>query len=469
VTGPILPGVAAGLLLASLVLPTSRRLWTFVFYAAKHLLVARVADKLGLRRLWARVAGRACEPLTGPSVARRLCEDLGPVFIKFGQLVASSTGMFPERYCLEFRKCLDHVRPVSFTRISRTLRQELGPKRFAALANVSAAPLASASIAQVHSATLADGTDVVVKVQRPGLDRRVRADLRIFKAVARLAQRYVRHADLANPVGVLEDFHQTLQEELDFQREAENLDTFNRIQRELGVTDVRAPVPHWNLTTRRVLVMERFRGTRIDDVPQVPEIEVDAEGKLISGMMAWFRCVLFYGFFHGDVHAGNLMLLDDNAVGFLDFGIVGRFSERQRLLVTDYLIAFTTGDYSTLGKVIAEMGGVDPNTDFDAFARDLERTYRPLLSMQMGNFNVSELISRLHQTAVRHHMILPREFVLITKQMLYFDRYAKILAPTLNIFSDPRLVFGLMSDIKKSRDASRNLTGPAAAPPAGAA
>jgi predicted unusual protein kinase regulating ubiquinone biosynthesis (AarF/ABC1/UbiB family) len=168
-------------------------------------------------------------------------------------------------------------------------------------------------------------------------------------------------------------------------------------------------------------------------------------------MRAWFQCVIFYGFFHGDVHAGNLMLLDDGDIGFLDFGIVGRFDAEQRRLVTDYVIAFTTGDYRKLADTVVAMGGVADGTDLDAFAASLEKTYEPLRKLSFGEINYAEMIPKIYEVAREHGMSMPREFVLITKQMLYFDRYAKLLAPDLNIFTDPRLVMSLLADIQKAR------------------
>jgi predicted unusual protein kinase regulating ubiquinone biosynthesis (AarF/ABC1/UbiB family) len=160
------------------------------------------------------------------------------------------------------------------------------------------------------------------------------------------------------------------------------------------------------------------------------------------------------------------MLLDNDDLGFLDFGIVGRFSDEQRFKVTDYLIAFTTGDYKSLGRVIAEMGGVSDTIDMEAFVEDLKVTYSPMLTMKMGELNFADFIPKIHKVATKHRMMMPKEFVLITKQMLYFDRYAKLLAPSLNVFADPRLLFSLMADIKKARDQFQQAAPP---PPAGPA
>ena len=427
-------------------LPTTRRIWVFHLFVWKYAAIW-LMDKLGPRRL------------SFPCLLRRFSEDMGPTFIKFGQIIASSTGVFPKSWSEEFSKCLDRVRPFSFAEVKTILSAELGPD-VARLTALEPVPLASASIAQVHTATLVGGENVVVKVQRPGIAARVAEDMRIMRFVARVAEKVVKDAELVNPVGIVDDFAATLVEELDFRKEAKNLEQFARIMRELGHDDVRAPAPHDELTTARVLVMERFHGVRVDDVAAIRARDVDIEERLVKGMRAWFQCVLFHGFFHGDVHAGNLMLLDNNDVGFLDFGIVGRFDARQRAMVTDYVVAFASGDYQTLARVIVEMGSVATHIDQQAFARDLDKTYSPLLKLAFNEINYAEILPQIQRVASRHRMRMPKEFVLITKQMLYFDRYARLLAPKLNVFSDPRLVMSLMQDVMKAKMMAASSTSP---------
>jgi predicted unusual protein kinase regulating ubiquinone biosynthesis (AarF/ABC1/UbiB family) len=443
--------IASLLFLLSVASPTLRRVWAFSLYASKYLLLG-LAELLRLRKLWARVRGESYQRLTGPVAARLFCEDMGPTFLKFGQIVASSAGMFPPRYTLEFQKVLDRVRPFSYEEVQEIVGEELGEKA-AELDDIDPTPLAAASIAQVHTAELSDGTKVVLKVQRPGIQSLIAADVKVMRAVAKIAAvLFPRRTEFLNPVGFVQDFATTLREELDFKKEAENLDRFNEIMREHGYDDVRAPVPHWGFTTARVLVMERFIGTRVDDEPAIRGRGLDGEAKLIRGLRAWFQCVVFHGFFHGDVHAGNLMVLESGELGFLDFGIVGRFDDRQRRLVTDYVVSFATGDYKTLARTIVEMGGVaSPDLDMDAFVAGLKDAYSPLLTMAFGEVNYADMLPRINQVAREHRMVMPREFILILKQMLYFDRYAKLLAPKLNVFSDPRLVMGLIQDVQKVR------------------
>jgi len=448
----VLLAVVAVLFVLSVALPVPRRMWAFSLITAKYFWLW-VFDKLMLRRLWFAITGRNAkyQKLTRPVLMRMFCEDLGPTFIKFGQIIASSAGMFPDAYVKEFQKVLDRVKPFPFEDVQRTLVEEFGAEKAAHLIDIEPKQLASASIAQVHTAKLRDGTPVVIKVQRPGIIPRCMADMKIMRFMAKQLAKFKRDADLANPVGVIDDFTKTLTEELDFRKEAENLDKFNDIMRELGHKNIRAPVPQHEYTTRKVLVMERFSGLRVDKFEEIKAKGIDGESKLVDGLRAWFQCVVFYGFFHGDVHAGNLMLLDDNTIGFLDFGIVGRFDDKARYLVTDYMIAFASGNYKRLAEIIVEMSGAPDKLDMDGFIGDLKETYGPLLTLSFGQVNYADFLPGIQRTATRHRMRMPNEFILITKQLLYFDRYAKALAPKLNVFTDPRLVLGMMADIQKAR------------------
>jgi predicted unusual protein kinase regulating ubiquinone biosynthesis (AarF/ABC1/UbiB family) len=252
-------------------------------------------------------------------------------------------------------------------------------------------------------------------------------------------------------VGIVEDFEANIREELDFRGEAVNMAEFNRIMVEHGQSQVVAPRVIEGLTTKRVLVMERFYGHRVDDVEQLRASKVDGEEKLLAGMRAWFQCMILHGFFHGDVHAGNLMALTDGRIGFLDFGIVGRFPRERREQVTDYLMAFAAGDFKKLAEVMTAMGAVRGSVDMEALAKDLKIAYEPMLASEMAAIKYADLIPAIMRTSVKHGMRLPRDFVLVTKQMLYFDRYAKILAPTLNVFRDPRIVAALAMDVMQAR------------------
>lgn len=386
--------------------------------------------------------------LQRPMMLRLIFEDLGSTYIKLGQIIASSPGLFTDRYVDEFRNCLDRVRPFPFERAMSILREDLGDTALELV--VESQPLASASIAQVHGARDEAGEDLVVKIQRPEIQGLIEADLTIMRFWARVAAALLPTVRLANPVGIVEDFSKTIHEELDFVKEGENIDEFNRIMGELGHDQICAPRVDWPRTTRRVLTMERFHGHNVDDVETIRASTVDAEGKLLEGMRAWFQCVMFYGLFHGDVHAGNLMWLDDGRIGFLDFGIVGRFDSQQRKMVTRYVMSFATGQFQQLAEVMVEMGSATATVDVQQLTRDVERAYAPLRQMNFAEMKYIDLLPNILRMARRHQLRLPREFVLIVKQVLYFDRYAKLLAPDLNVFTDPRVFSALAQDVARA-------------------
>jgi aarF domain-containing kinase len=380
---------------------------------------------------------------SGPLRLRESFEHLGPTYVKLAQLVASSEGLFPDAYCREFQRCLDRVPSFSADKVRRIVEEELGKRPEEIFASLDDTPLASASIAQVHCGVLRDGTQVVLKVQRPNLHAVVAADLRVLRVLARLIE-LLPLAENARPVAVVEDFALNLAEELDFRNEAKNLDQFNQIMREHAFAEVASPKPFHELSSPRALVMERFYGVRIDDKQALLAYADQLEDKLIMGMRAWFRCLLVHGFFHGDVHAGNLMVLEDGRIGFLDFGIVGRFQGTRRRLVSDFLIATATRDFKKLSHTMLEMSGV--SADEASFAADLERQMGPLLDPSKPT-KYADLLPAITRTSMRYRAALPRDFVLILKQMIYFDRYAKLLAPKLNIFADPRIIRNLMEDM----------------------
>ena len=377
-----------------------------------------------------------------PELTRRAFEELGSTYVKLGQIVASSPGLFPQAYVTEFQKCLDRVPPFPFEQVQQIVESELGKPMNEAFAEVTRAPIAAASIAQVHAAKLPSGQDVVIKVQRPKIRGRVDADLWFMHKFAWIAEKLFLNMRLANATGVIEDFHQTIHEELDFKVEARNMDQFNEIMAKHGDADkVCAPYVYWDHTTTRLLTMERFHGFKADDVDSARGAGLDTEHWLRIGMRSWNLTMMLHGFFHGDVHAGNLMLLPDREqIGFIDFGIVGRFTDHQRMQVLRYVLCFSTGDYTELAKVLVEMGAADQSVDTDAMAADLNRLYAPLVENSLSELDYGSILPDIVANSRKHGIRMPREFILILKQLLYFDRYAKLAAPNLNVFNDVYLM-----------------------------
>lgn len=395
----------------------------------------------------------------GPSAARevrRAFGELGPTYVKLAQLIASSPGLFPEILSDELRSLLDRVPPVPPADVAHIVRRELGAAPDEVFARFDPVPLASASIAQVHTATLHDGTDVVVKVQRRGIRARLAADLAILSGAAQLLERTSARGRMANPVAVVEDFAATLAHELNFVLEAQAMERFSENLAAFGNNEgVRVPAVHWRYTTQRVLTMERIRGHSIDDTDTLRASGFHLPELLKRGVRAWMEAALQHGFFHGDVHAGNLMVDTDGNMVFLDFGIVGQLDDRTKDIIRNGLPALLVeGDFAEVAKSIYELGAVLKPVDLDQASADIAEIVEPILAKPLSEISYGEVLIDIVRIGTRYEVRLPRELVLVAKQMLYFERYAKLMAPDWNILDDPELIGFLFESVQSEGPAS---------------
>jgi predicted unusual protein kinase regulating ubiquinone biosynthesis (AarF/ABC1/UbiB family) len=423
-------GILLALAALVLVLPVPRRALVFTGIAIRRM------SPLLLRKL----------RLVGPrvTVARQIrlaFEDLGPAYIKFGQMIASSPTAFSKETTQEFAKCLDEVRPISFARVQRVLREQLGADPDAVFASIDARPLASASIAQVHAATLRSGMPVVLKVQRPGIRRRVESDLALMGFWAAIAEKVSGILHHANLTGIVADFRKTIREEMDFRLEAKNIEDFNALLEREGLLRLaRAPRIEHALTTDKLLVMERFYGCRIDDPAGVRVRVDDVVDMLRATSEVFWSSVLLGGFFHGDIHAGNIMVLDDGRLGYLDFGIFGRFSDAHRVALADWLAAMVSGNGAQLAKAIHDMGAVHKqDLDWNEYVADVTDVFLPLRALTVDNPKLLEqFFPKVRDLGAKHDLHLPQAFVLILKQLTYFGRYVMMHEPSFNENLDPK-------------------------------
>lgn len=368
--------------------------------------------------------------------------ELGPTYVKLAQLIASSPGLFPEVLSDEFRSLLDEVPPITAGEVRRVIEADLGAPPEVVFAEFDYNPLASASIAQVHVARLHDGEEVVVKIQRPGIRHRIEGDLRILLRIAKLLERLSSKGRMANPIAVVEDFAATLSEELNFVTEGRSMELFAANMVAYGTNEtVRVPTVRWAFTTPRVLTMERIHGFKIDDLATLGTKGWDLGGALKRGVRAWMEAALEHGFFHGDVHAGNLMLDTDGKVVFLDFGIVGRLDDKTREIIRHGLPALLVeGDFEKVALAIYELGAVLSPMDLEQSSRDIAEIVEPILGKPLSEISYGQILVDIVRIGTRYEVRLPREMVLVAKQMLYFERYAKLMAPDWNILNDPELI-----------------------------
>jgi predicted unusual protein kinase regulating ubiquinone biosynthesis (AarF/ABC1/UbiB family) len=391
---------------------------------------------------FARRGSRTERAARGAQELRCAFEDLGPTYVKLAQLIASSPGLFPDVLAEEFRACLDMVPPVPAADVAATITEELGGPPHEVFARFDAQPLASASIAQVHTAQLPDGEEVVVKIQRPGIRQCIEGDLRILMRMAKVLERTSAKGRMANPVAVVEDFAQTLAEELNFVNEGRAMERFDANLRSFGKNDrVRVPSVRWRYTTPKVLTMERIPGYKIDDQARLNEQGWDLQSALKQGVRAWMEAALEHGFFHGDVHAGNLMLDTDGNIVFLDFGIVGRLDDKTKEVIRHGLPALLVhGDFVEVAKAIYELGAVLKPADLEQSSRDIAEIVEPILGKPLSEISYGQVLIDIVRIGTSYEVRLPREMVLVAKQMLYFERYAKLMAPDWAILNDADLI-----------------------------
>ena len=365
--------------------------------------------------------------------------DLGPTYVKFGQIIASSPGAFGEQLSKEFRTLLDAVPPADTAEVHKLFKEELGADPAELFAHFEEEPFASASIAQVHFATLNTGEDVVVKIQRPGIRRRVAADLQILKRFAQIVE-FAKLGRRLSAQDVVADFADNLAEELDFRIEAQSMEAWvsglhgSPLGRNIKVPDV-----HWEFTSERVLTMERVHGVRIDDVKAIRAQGFDGTELVKALLFATFEGGLRHGLFHGDLHAGNLLVDDQRRFVFLDFGIMGRIDPRTRWLLRELIYALLVKkDHAAAGKIVVLLGAVGTVRPEARAAKDLEAFAQPLTMKTLGDMSYADIGKQLSTLAEAYDVKLPRELVLIGKQFLYVERYMKLLAPKWQMMSDPQ-------------------------------
>jgi len=402
--------------------------------------IVRVVRHLGLAvGLWAVGARRQGGARSRADISRRLriaAEHLGPTYIKLGQIISSGEGLFPEELVTEFKRCRDQVPPEPWDQVRHVIETELGRPLDAVFAHVDRTPLAAASIAQVHAATLITGERVVVKVQRPSVARLVHADLKVMAWLAPFLVGRIPVAALANPPALVELFAETITEELDFRLEAQNMLDVARSFHDLGQRGYVIPRPHPELVTPRVLVMERLDGFAFDDVAGMVDAGVDTEEVVRIGMIGFMEGAMIHGIFHGDLHGGNLFVLPDGRVALLDFGIIGRMDETKRRAFLRLLITATMNDVKGQLAALRDLGALPPDTDLDAVIRDLNLDGPPLDPTQLTPDEMIAEIQKVVKALLGYGARLPKELMLFVKNMVFLDGAIASLAPDLDLFGE---------------------------------
>ena len=389
--------------------------------------------------IWAATERRTGGATSRAGLSRRLrvaAETLGPTYIKLGQIISSGEGLFPEELVREFKRCRDQVPAEPWEVVEQVVAEELGRPIGEVFSSFDRTPLAAASIAQVHAATLLTGESVVVKVQRPQIASLVRSDLRVMSWIAPSLVGRIPVAALANPPALVELFADTITEELDFRLEAENMLDVARVLADLGQRHFVVPRPHPSLVTRRVLVMERLSGFTFDDVAGMRDAGVDTETVVRSGMIGFLEGAMIHGIFHGDLHGGNLFVQPDGRTALLDHGITGRLTETKRLAFLRLLMGSITNDIRGQLAALVDLGALPPDTDLSAVIRDLKLDRPPVDPTTLTGEELVAELRTIVKALLAYGARMPKELMLFIKNMVFLDGAIASLAPNLDLFGE---------------------------------
>ncbi len=404
----------------------------FVGYGFKD-----IVDRLHLeylvrigRRL-ARKKEAKLERLTKPERLRLAFEELGPTFIKFGQILSTRPDLIPHEYIEEFKKLQDDVSPFSSEEAKEVVEEELKKPIMELLDEFDEKPLAAASIAQVHRATLRDGLQVVLKIQRPNIRKNIEADIDILFNLARLFESYIPESKLYNPTGIIEEFAKTIRREMDFTREGHNIQRFTANFKDDPT--ISAPKVYWELTTNKVLTMEYVKGIKITDFKKLEEAGLDKKQIAVNGASSVLKQIFTYAFFQGDPHPGNILVKEDNVIVVLDFGMFGRIDEKTKEQIADILIAVIKKDIDKIVKTFLDVGVIAEEVNIREFRLDIVDFLERYYDVPLSQLELSEVLNEIVQVVARHRIKIMPEVMLLIKALVTIEGIGRDLDPEFNM------------------------------------
>lgn len=363
---------------------------------------------------------------------RRTLEDLGPIFVKFGQILSTRKDLLPDDIADELAKLQDQVPPFDSQLATAIIEQTYGRPVEDIFARFETTPLASASVAQVHAATLNSGEDVVVKVLRPGIEPVIRRDVSLLHYIAGLAERYWREGRRLRPREVVDEFEKTLYEEMDLLREAANASQLRRNFE--GSNLLHVPEVYWPYCHRNVMVMERIYGIPVSDLDTIREAGVDMKSLSERGVEIFFTQVFRHNFFHADMHPGNIFVSREGQYMAVDFGIMGTLSPVDQRYLAENFLAFFRRDYYRVAELHVESEWVPKGTRVDEFESAIRSVCEPIFERPLKEISFGQLLLRLFQTARRFDMEIQPQLVLLQKTLLNIEGLGRQIYPDLDLW-----------------------------------
>lgn len=373
---------------------------------------------------------QALDQLTWEVRVRQCCEELGPTFVKLGQVAATRPDLVPMSLIFELRRLQDNVAPFSWDEVKATVETELGRPVESCFARFDQKPIAAASIGQVHRAALLDGREVVVKVQRPGLDQTIRTDLDLVLMMARTIEERVPESVPFRPVDAINEFARNLRRETDFLNELENIERF----RKNFADDPRLhlPVTHPELSTRRILTMEFIDGFKVTNREKLAEHGISGQHIAEAGTQIFIRSIFEHGFFHGDPHPGNFFILPDGRIALIDFGMMGSVDRDTIDDLLSFLVALLLSDTEMLVTQFIDLGLVDDTVNVRAMQGEVAEIMARYNGRTLAQLDIGQFIAEVFETVVRYHVRMPVELILIGKSISTIEGIAQEIYPEFN-------------------------------------
>ncbi|MBX3695064.1 MAG: ubiquinone biosynthesis regulatory protein kinase UbiB [Steroidobacteraceae bacterium] len=367
---------------------------------------------------------------------RLALEELGPIFVKFGQAVSTRRDLLPRDIADELAKLQDRVPPFPGAEARAAIERAYGAALATRFAGFDETPLAAASIAQVHVARLLDGREVVVKVLRPGMHAVIERDLEVLEALAALAQRYWKGSERLRPVEVVGEYRKTIIDELDLMREAANA---AQLKRNFEGSDLLyVPEVHWDLCRTDVMVMERIHGIQISDMAQLRARGTDFRRLAVNGVEIFFTQVFRHNFFHADMHPGNIFVLADDPArpryAAIDFGIVGTLDPRDLHYLAENFLAVFDRNYRRVAELHLESGWVPPDTRVDEMESAVRTVCEPIFQKPLKDISFGTVLLRLFEISRRFDMRIQPQLILLQKTLLNIEGLGRELYPELDVF-----------------------------------
>jgi ubiquinone biosynthesis protein len=381
-------------------------------------------------------APKEIERLTQPVRLRLAMEELGPTFIKLGQLLSTRPDIIPREYIDEFRKLQDRVPAIPLAAIRQQVESELHAPLETFFAEFSAIPIAAASIAQVHQGRLQSGEDVVIKVRRPGVKELIETDLDILQGLAYLVENHIPNGSLYDPCGLVKEFRRTIVREMDFTREGHTIDRF--ATNFSGDTTVHVPRVFWLYTGHTVLTMERIKGIKISHFELLTSAGYDLKLIAKRGADTFLRQVLVHGLFHGDPHPGNIFILPDNIICLLDYGMVGRLDEELKFQLVDLLVAVLQRDVDRLISYLLYSGELIDEVNTKHLRRDLSEFIDDYYEIPLQEINAGKMLVEFIEILTEYRIKFPSDFMLLAKALITMEGLGRQLDPDFNMISHLR-------------------------------